>query len=67
MSTIRKTSLTYCMNDINMLVKGWVKHYPDLPENSSFIVPRLLQDLVSSGKLGVKTGEGFYKYDKGGN
>jgi 3-hydroxyacyl-CoA dehydrogenase len=57
------------MNDINMFVKGWVKHYPDLPENSSFIVPRLrlLQDLVSSGKFGVKTGDGFYKYDKGGN
>ncbi|KAI5634903.1 3-hydroxyacyl-CoA dehydrogenase, NAD binding domain-containing protein [Phthorimaea operculella] len=43
------------------ILDGWHKKYPEQP---LFNPIPLLNKLVAEGKLGVKTGEGFYKYDK---
>lgn len=42
------------------ILEGWVKNYPDEP---AFIIPEILRKKVSEGKLGRKTGEGFYKWE----
>jgi 3-hydroxyacyl-CoA dehydrogenase len=42
------------------IVKGWVERYPDEP---AFQIPKLLEAKVVEGKLGRKSGEGFYKWD----
>ena len=39
------------------ILEGWVKKYPNEP---AFIVPSSLRALVKEGKLGRKSGEGFY-------
>ncbi|XP_026321665.1 hydroxyacyl-coenzyme A dehydrogenase, mitochondrial-like [Hyposmocoma kahamanoa] len=43
------------------ILDGWHQDYPDQP---LFNPIPLLNKLVSEGKLGVKSGEGFYKYEK---
>lgn len=43
------------------VLKGWHEKYPD---NPLFAPLPSLEKLVKEGKLGVKTGEGFYKYTK---
>ncbi|MCL4126942.1 UNVERIFIED_CONTAM: hypothetical protein GTU68_041385, partial [Idotea baltica] len=43
------------------IIEGWAKDYP---ENETYRVPPTLRKMVSEGKLGVKSGEGFYKYKK---
>lgn len=43
------------------ILEGWNKKFP---ENPLFIPNESVQKLVKEGKLGVKTGEGFYKYNK---
>ncbi|XP_021195856.3 hydroxyacyl-coenzyme A dehydrogenase, mitochondrial [Helicoverpa armigera] len=43
------------------ILDGWHKKYPDQP---LFNPIPLLDKLVAEGKLGVKAGEGFYKYEK---
>lgn len=40
---------------------GWYKKFPT---NPTFKPSTVLEDMVAKGKLGVKSGEGFYKYDK---
>lgn len=42
------------------ILEGWVENYPDEP---AFIIPEILRTKVAEGKLGRKTGEGFYKWD----
>jgi 3-hydroxyacyl-CoA dehydrogenase len=41
------------------ILKGWVERYPDEP---AFAIPQLLERKVAEGKLGRKSGEGFYKW-----
>jgi 3-hydroxyacyl-CoA dehydrogenase len=41
------------------ILQGWVKRYPDDP---AFRIPKLLEQKVVEGKLGRKSGEGFYKW-----
>jgi 3-hydroxyacyl-CoA dehydrogenase len=42
------------------IVEGWTKAYPDEP---AFAVPGVLREMVREGKLGRKTGQGFYKWE----
>jgi len=39
------------------ILNGWCERYPDM-----FTVPETVKKLVAEGKLGRKSGEGFYKY-----
>ncbi|XP_026463791.1 probable 3-hydroxyacyl-CoA dehydrogenase B0272.3 [Ctenocephalides felis] len=43
------------------IIDGWHKKYPD---NTLFNPPSVLSKMVKEGKLGVKSGEGFYNYKK---
>lgn len=49
------------LDTCKFIMDGWQKKYPNNPR---FEGCQLLNDLVSEGKLGIKTGEGFYKYNK---
>jgi 3-hydroxyacyl-CoA dehydrogenase len=42
------------------ILQGWVKRFPNEP---AFAVPKILEEKVAAGKLGRKTGEGFYKWE----
>lgn len=42
------------------ILKGWVERYPNEP---AFAIPASLEEKVKAGKLGRKTGEGFYKWE----
>lgn len=43
------------------IMKGWAEKYP---ENPLFKNIELLEKMFKDGKYGMKSGEGFYKYDK---
>uniref|UniRef100_A0A8R1DN25 TYR_PHOSPHATASE_2 domain-containing protein n=1 Tax=Caenorhabditis japonica TaxID=281687 RepID=A0A8R1DN25_CAEJA len=47
------------LDTLKFVMDGWVAEYPD---NPLFAASPLLDALVSEGKLGRKTGEGFYSY-----
>lgn len=42
------------------ILEGWVRDHPNEP---AFYVPEILRQKVAEGKLGRKSGEGFYKWD----
>ncbi|KAG5488512.1 hypothetical protein JIQ42_00119 [Leishmania sp. Namibia] len=48
---------------IKLIVDGWHTRHPNEP---LFTPSPLINERVSAGKLGKKTGEGFYKYDSTG-
>lgn len=43
------------------ILDGWHKKFPD---NSLFKPNESVKKLIEEGKLGVKSGEGFYSYKK---
>lgn len=49
------------LDTCKFIIDGWHKAYPD---NPLFAPSALLNKLVSEGKLGMKTGEGFYNHKK---
>lgn len=51
------------LDTTQFILKGWASRFPHEP---SFKPCPTLDKLVSAGKLGVKSGEGFYKYDASG-
>ncbi|KPI86755.1 putative short chain 3-hydroxyacyl-CoA dehydrogenase [Leptomonas seymouri] len=48
---------------IKSIIDGWHRR---LPEEPLFQPSKSIDELVKAGKLGKKTGEGFYKYDSQG-
>jgi len=51
----------YVGQDTNLFInEGWVNNFPEEP---AFVVPQMLKDLVKDGKLGRKSGQGFYEWD----
>jgi len=44
-----------------MIISGWSDKYPNV---ELFKPPANVKKLVEQGKLGKKTGEGFYSYKK---
>lgn len=42
------------------ILRGWTARYPD---DQSFAIPASLESKVAAGKLGRKTGEGYYKWE----
>ncbi|EQC30601.1 hypothetical protein SDRG_11656 [Saprolegnia diclina VS20] len=48
------------LDTILFILEGWTTKYPNEPV---FEVPSLLRQKVKEGKLGRKTGEGFYKWN----
>jgi len=42
------------------ILRGWTKRYPSEP---AFAIPKSLERKVAEGKLGRKSGEGYYKWD----
>ncbi|KAK7112607.1 hydroxyacyl-coenzyme A dehydrogenase, mitochondrial-like [Littorina saxatilis] len=49
------------LDTTKFIIDGWSKKYPDV---QIFQESPYVNKLVADGKLGKKTGEGFYKYDK---
>jgi len=49
------------LDTFKFIIDAWHKRYPDEPR---FGPSDTVNKLVSEGKLGVKSGEGFYKYEK---
>ena len=42
------------------ILQGWCERFPNEP---AFSIPKILETKVKEGKLGRKSGEGFYKWD----
>jgi 3-hydroxybutyryl-CoA dehydrogenase len=48
--------------DVRMAIADYLREELDSP---AFTVPQLMRDMVAAGKLGKKSGEGFYRWDEG--
>lgn len=49
------------LDTVVFIFEGWQQKYPDI---ELFKVPQSVKSLVDQGKLGRKSGEGFYNYSK---
>eukprot|EP00038_Savillea_parva_P001804 m.107533 g.107533 ORF g.107533 m.107533 type:complete len:342 (+) comp10624_c0_seq2:61-1086(+) len=58
------TLTDYVGLDVSLAVmQGWISKYPDDPAFQNPEALALLEDLVAQGRLGKKTGRGFYKWE----
>lgn len=48
------------LDTVLQILQGWKKEFPNEP---SFFVPNCLEEMVKSGNLGRKSGQGFYKWN----
>ena len=48
------------LDTMHSIIVGWQKDYPN---ESAFIMPKVLEEKVKAGHLGRKTGQGFYKWE----
>jgi 3-hydroxyacyl-CoA dehydrogenase len=48
------------IDTLHFAISGWRAEYPGEP---AFVMPKCLDKLFREGKLGRKTGQGFYKWD----
>ncbi|BHF74828.1 hypothetical protein SprV_0501791600 [Sparganum proliferum] len=51
------------LDTMNSILSGWAANHPDEP---AFKLCRTMQEMVKAGRLGKKSGHGFYKYDEKG-
>lgn len=49
------------LDTLQFIIKGWNEKYPD---KQIFEPSELLNKMINEGKLGMKSGEGFYNYKK---
>lgn len=49
------------LDTCKFIMDGWYERYPDEP---LFKPSEMLNKVVAEGKFGIKSGEGFYKYEK---
>jgi 3-hydroxyacyl-CoA dehydrogenase len=49
------------LDTLKFIMDGWAEKYP---HEEAFRPSKVVADLVAQGKLGMKSGEGFYKYNK---
>ena len=55
------TLLDYVGVDTSLFIlEGWVRDFPNEP---TFVVPEILRTMVAEGKLGRKSGQGFYRWE----
>lgn len=52
------------LDTMNSILSGWAANYPDEP---AFKLCKTMQEMVKTGRLGKKSGHGFYKYDEKGH
>jgi 3-hydroxyacyl-CoA dehydrogenase len=52
------------LDTVKYITDGWYKSGKDLKNNPLVKPIPMLDKLVAEGKLGRKSGEGFYKYNK---
>ena len=45
------------------IVSGWARDYPDDESLKSVKIPESLKKLVAEGKLGRKTGQGYFTWE----
>ncbi|CAL4110178.1 unnamed protein product [Meganyctiphanes norvegica] len=58
---VNRLLVPYMFEAVRMLDRGWHAEYP---ENTLFEPCELLTNMVAEGKHGVKSGKGFYEYNK---
>lgn len=64
-SAVFRTADLSGLDTLTHVANNLYQNAPDDPQRDTFYIPSVLQTLVEQGKLGEKSGQGFYKRVKG--